>query len=321
MKLCIELAAKGIGHTAPNPLVGAIIVHNGEIIGQGFHEEFGKSHAEVNAINSVDKKFLLEESTLYVNLEPCAHYGKTPPCADLIVVNKIPKVVIGSTDPFPEVAGKGIEILKKSGVDVVCGVLEKECIELNKRFYTFHTKHRPYIILKWAKTNDGFIAGSDQERGRSLKITNSNTNIWVHERRSENQAILVGKNTILADDPQLNVRLVEGKQPIPFVLGKKEDIPGDYQIHLSNPVFFQTFEEIKKYCLANKIQSIFVEGGKKVLEYFIRKDLWDDIYIITNTEMKIGSGIKAPVVVQEPTAVTQIGSDLIEIVINHFSHD
>ncbi len=165
MQKCIELAIKGQGRTAPNPLVGAVIVHNGEIIGQGYHEGFSLPHAEVNAIASVENKLLLNDATLYVNLEPCAHYGKTPPCADLVIANKIPKVAIGSSDPFPEVAGKGIKKLKKAGVEVICGILEKECLDLNKRFYTFYLKYRPYIILKWAQTNDGFIARTDQNRG------------------------------------------------------------------------------------------------------------------------------------------------------------
>lgn len=316
MQRCIELASKGIGKTSPNPLVGAVIVHNNSIIAEGYHEEFGKAHAEVNAIQSIENKSVLKEATLYVNLEPCSHFGKTPPCADLIVANQIPKVVIGSSDPFPEVAGKGIDILRNSGVEVICGILEKECIDLNKRFYIFYTKNRPYIILKWAQTNDHFIASLNQIKGDSLKITNQKTNVLVHQWRSHEQAILVGEGTILADNPQLNVRLVEGKQPIPLVLGKKDNIPSDSKILGFGPMFFSSIEEINQYCVAAKIQSILVEGGAKVLEYFIQNNFWDEARIITNTSMSIGAGVKAPAINKAPNQVDFLDKDQIQIIYN-----
>jgi diaminohydroxyphosphoribosylaminopyrimidine deaminase/5-amino-6-(5-phosphoribosylamino)uracil reductase len=320
LKRCIVLAAKGLGNTAPNPLVGSVIVYNDSIIGEGYHERYGRPHAEVNAINQVANKNLLSQSTLYVNLEPCSHYGKTPPCANLIIDSGIPRVVIGSADPFPEVSGKGIALLKSAGIEVIVGVLEKECLELNKRFYQFYTKHQPYIILKWAQTMDGFIARLQQDIGDSLKITNKKTNQLVHQWRSEEQAILVGKYTILKDDPILNVRLVNGKQPIPMVMAQKQSIPSHYKIHQFNPHFFENKESFKQdiinHCNEHKIQSILVEGGTKTLQLFIDHNFWNEARIITNTSLIIENGIAAPVIPIPPSNTYLMEEDNIEIIFN-----
>ncbi len=318
---CLELARLGKGITAPNPMVGSVIVYNDSIIGEGYHQIYGGPHAEVNAINAVKDKSLLVMSTLYVNLEPCSHHGKTPPCADLIIEKGIKKVVIGARDPFPAVSGRGIEKLKQAGVEVIESVMEKECIDLNKFFYSFYGKNRPYIILKWAQTNDGYIAPSTQETRSSFKISNSEAQRMVHTWRSEVQAILVGKETILKDDPQLNVRLVEGKDPIPFILGSAKDIPQDYKIMRSHPVFFEnngeTIDQIINYCLEHKIQSILVEGGAKTLSYFIDHHFWDEARIITNTELNLGDGIQGPVLNIPSTFEEQIlPNNLLQIIYN-----
>src|SRR4026209_222335 len=205
MLRCLELAEKGSGYVAPNPMVGAVLVHDGKIIGEGYHRQYGQAHAEVNCLSSIKEgdKNKIARSVLYVSLEPCSHFGKTPPCTDLIITNKIPNVVIGCSDPFKEVNGKGIEKLKAAGVNVVYGILERECQQLNKRFFTFHTRHRPYIILKWAETADGKIAGDGASR---LFISNEQTNRLVHKWRSEEASILVGTNTVLMHDPELTTR-------------------------------------------------------------------------------------------------------------------
>lgn len=262
IKRCLELATKGLGHVAPNPMVGCVMVHNDKIIGEGYHQRFGKAHAEVNAINSVQDQELLKISTLYVSLEPCSHHGKTPPCVDLIIQKKIPHVVIGSVDSNPVVSGKGIEKLKSAGIKVEYGVLEKECRELNKRFYTFHEKKRPYIILKWAQTKDGFIDKhrSANEVGQQLKISTEATTLLVHEWRSQEQAIMVGTNTALLDNPQLNVRLVKGKNPVRIIIDKELKIPKHY--HLlddSSPTL--VFTTLKKENTTN-IEYITVKGTR-----------------------------------------------------------
>ena len=217
MERCLELARKAIGYVAPNPMVGAVLVHENRIIGEGWHREFGQAHAEVNCIDSViedDKKYIAY-STLYVSLEPCSHFGKTPPCADLIIKNGIQHVVIGSRDPFPDVNGKGIEKLRSAGINVSVGLMEDECIQLNKRFFTFYNKHRPYIILKWAETADGKLSAGSKER---LKISNEYSNRLVHQWRSEEASIMIGTNTALYDDPELTTRLWHGRSPTRVVV-------------------------------------------------------------------------------------------------------
>ena len=227
---CIQLAKNGLGTTYPNPMVGSVIVYNDEIIGEGWHQKAGESHAEVNAINSVKDKSLLSKSTIYVSLEPCSHFGKTPPCCDLIIKNNIPNVVIGTVDPFAKVAGNGIKKLLEAGKNVTIGILEDECNDLNKRFFTFHTKKRPYIILKWAESADGFIAPSSKDKKEPVWITNEISRQLVHKWRSEEQAILVGTQTVLDDNPSLTTRDWFGKNPIRIVLDQNNKISKENHI-------------------------------------------------------------------------------------------
>ncbi len=322
MQRCLQLAKAGAGYVAPNPMVGAVLVYRDRIIGEGYHKKYGEAHAEVNCIASVkeDDKLLIEKSTLYVSLEPCAHYGKTPPCSDLIIHNKIPKVIIGCRDPFKEVDGKGIEKLLSAGVDVVTGILEKDCKELNKRFFTFHTKKRPYIILKWAQTADRKTASYGNER---LIISNHLTNRLVHKWRSEEAAILVGTNTAIADDPVLTNRLWSGKNPVRLIIDKDLKIPANANIYneeaativfnlhkttldtgsaLTNKTYFYKVEnnktlinQIIEACYTLNIQSVLVEGGAKLLQSFIDEKLYDEIRVITNEKMVINDGLNAPV--------------------------
>ena len=316
MQRCLQLAAMGAGQVAPNPMVGAVLVYAGRIIGEGYHQKFGEAHAEVNCINSVadaDKKFI-PHSTMYVSLEPCAHFGKTPPCTDLIIKNKIQEVVIGCRDSFAEVDGKGIEKLKNEGINVTVGVLENECIELNKRFFTFHEKQRPFIILKWAQSSDVKIAASGVDR---IFISNEFTNRLVHKWRSEEAAILVGTNTALLDDPSLTTRLWPGNNPLRLVIDKELKLPDhlklfndktktivfnyNKQAETENLVYHQLKKEeniLTQICAAlynMQIQSVIVEGGSKLLQSFIDEDLWDEARIITNLTMVIGEGLDAPV--------------------------
>jgi diaminohydroxyphosphoribosylaminopyrimidine deaminase/5-amino-6-(5-phosphoribosylamino)uracil reductase len=322
MQRCLQLAKSRAGYVAPNPMVGAVLVYENRIIGEGYHKKYGESHAEVNCIASVknDDKHLIERSTLYVSLEPCSHWGKTPPCSDLIIKNKIPKVVIGCRDIFTKVYGKGIEKLKTGGVEVITGVLEKECIELNKRFFTFHTKQRPYIILKWAQSADKKIAANDNKR---LIISNELTNRLVHKWRAEEAAILVGPNTIKIDDPLLTNRFWSGKNPVRLVIDKELKLPPgakvfnkdaativfnlhkktiDVDSELSNEIYYykiekdkSLIEQITAACYQLNIQSILVEGGAKLLQSFIDEKLYDEIRIITNENMSAGNGLNAPI--------------------------
>ena len=229
---CIEIARLGIGNVSPNPMVGSVIVYKGEVIGEGYHEKYGSDHAEVNAINSVKDKSLLSKSTLYVNLEPCSHFGKTPPCSDLIIKHRIPKVVIGCIDTYSKVAGTGIGYMRNAGIDVKVGIMEKESRELNKRFFTFHEKKRPYIILKWAESKDGFIAPKHQTE--PFWMTSSKSKILVHKWRSEEDAILVGRITAEKDNPSLTVREVKGKNPIRIVIDKDLKLSSDLNLFDSN---------------------------------------------------------------------------------------
>lgn len=338
MQRCIELAKLGAGNVAPNPMVGAVLVHNGRIIGEGYHRQYGFAHAEVNAISSLKKEDedLLPQATIYVSLEPCAHWGKTPPCADLIIQKKTPRVVVGCRDPFEKVNGRGIEKLSAAGVEVIVGVLENECTELNKRFFTFHTKKRPYIVLKWAQTADGKMASAGKER---LLITNDFTNRKVHRWRSEEAAILVGTNTALQDDPKLDNRLGTGKSPMRLVLDKKLRLPSS--LHLFNggnrTIVFnytqQSEDENIQYHLLKKedniaqaicnacyrlnLQSVMVEGGTQLLHAFMDAGLWDEARIITNESLYIGNGLPAPDLKQQKLITSeQIFTDRIDYFIN-----
>lgn len=317
MKRCLQLAKNGLGTTYPNPLVGSVIVHNGKIIGEGWHKKAGEPHAEVNAINSVKNKSLLKKSTIYVNLEPCSHFGKTPPCANLIIEHQIPKVVIGCIDTFSEVTGKGIEKLTNAGCEVVLNVLEKECIEINKRFFTFHNKKRPYIILKWAETIDGFIAPLMNETKSSFAISNPYSRQLVHKYRSEEQAILVGTKTVLNDNPSLDTRDWFGSNPIRVILDKSSKISSEFQVkNKKNPTIVFTEQEncinsenciyenliFDKDLIINlmdvlyhkNIQSVIIEGGTQTLQHFIDQNLWDEARIFISKK-KLVIGIKKPV--------------------------
>ena len=334
MKRCIELASKGIGHVSPNPLVGSVIVYNGKIIGEGYHQNYGKEHAEVNAIASVKDKSLLPKSTLYVNLEPCSHFGKTPPCANLIIEHKIPKVVIGSIDSFSEVSGKGIDRMKKAGIEVVVGVLEKESRELNKRFFTFHEKKRPYIILKWAESKDGYIAPKNQTA--PFWMTSSESKKIVHKWRAEETAILVGRVTAQKDNPSLTVREVEGKNPIRIVIDKDLKLSTDLNL-FNNDAKTIVFNAIKSEendtnrfikidfniliksilheLYKQNIQSVIIEGGSKTIQSFIDENMWDEARIFT-TKKELKDGVKAPNIEGKISIKEEISGDVLEILFN-----
>ncbi|NML23165.1 bifunctional diaminohydroxyphosphoribosylaminopyrimidine deaminase/5-amino-6-(5-phosphoribosylamino)uracil reductase RibD [Pseudoflavitalea sp. G-6-1-2] len=335
MQRCLELAVLGAGHVAPNPMVGAVLVHNGRIIGEGYHMKYGEAHAEVNCINSVasEDQHLIGESVIYVSLEPCAHHGKTPPCADLIIRHKIPKVVVGCRDPFPEVDGKGIEKLRAAGIDVIIGVCEEAAKALNKRFFTYHTAWRPYVTLKWAQTADGYIAGIPGER---LLISNALTNRFVHQWRSEEASILVGTNTAMQDDPQLNTRYWQGTDPVKLVVDLDLRLPSSLKLFNGNArtivfnalkhgeeenIFFYEVERRKKlvpqllqalYKL--RLNSVLVEGGAVLLQSFIDAGLWDEARVITNTALTAGTGLPAPQLAQATMVQTeQIQTDIIQV--------
>jgi diaminohydroxyphosphoribosylaminopyrimidine deaminase/5-amino-6-(5-phosphoribosylamino)uracil reductase len=291
-----------------------VLVYDEKIIGEGYHRTFGEAHAEVNCISSVleQNKSKIKKSTLYVSLEPCVHYGKTPPCTDLIIDNKIPKVVVGCSDVFKKVDGKGIQKLQKNDVEVSTGILEKECIELNKRFFTFHEKQRPYVILKWAQSIDGKLAGVNSAR---LFITNDFTNRLVHKWRSEEAAIMIGTSTALIDDPSLTTRLWEGKNPIRLIFDMNLRLPSSLEIFnkqaktiIFNKIKHQEENDLIFYKLNSgnilealmdalyemNIQGIMVEGGAKLLQSLIDADLWDEARLICNEQLNIGKGVNAP---------------------------
>lgn len=311
IKRCIELAKKATGKTYPNPLVGSVIVHNGKIIGEGFHQKAGENHAEINAINSVENHELLPESTIYVSLEPCAHFGKTPPCSLKIKEIGFKKVVIGAMDSHDKVNGKGKKILMDAGIETISGILEDECRELNKRFFTYHEKKRPYIILKWAESNDGFI----DKDFKPTKISNELASQFVHQIRSEEHAILVGTQTALNDNPSLTTRLIEGRNPVRILIDFELKVPKDFKIYNNEAptlVFNQEkdseeenikfikiskknfLEELMQKLYENQIQSVLVEGGSKTLQTFIDANLWDKTIIIKNENLTLENGTKAP---------------------------
>jgi len=316
MYRCLELAKLGAGNVAPNPMVGAALVYNDRIIGEGYHQKYGEAHAEPNCIKQAadnGHSDLIPRSTLYVSLEPCAHFGKTPPCADLITRYKIPKVVVGCRDPFKEVNGKGIEKLKDAGIQVELGILEKECKELNKRFLGFHTLHRPYIILKWAQTLNCKMAGQGSDR---LYITNEFTNRVVHKWRSDEASILIGTNTALMDNPELTTRLWTGNNPIRLIVDMDLKLPLDLKMFNTqartivfnklkheerrNILFYQVTEDLNLvHQITNalyqlEILSVIVEGGAKLLQAFIDEDAWDEARVITNEGLIVNNGLEAP---------------------------
>ncbi len=320
MQQCLELAKKALGETYPNPMVGAVIVYKNQIIGKGLHKKAGLAHAEINAINSVADKSLLSKSTLYVNLEPCSHFGKTPPCVESIKKYKIPRVIIGSIDPNPKVAGRGIKALELSGCEVSHGILKKESDFLNRRFFTFHKKKRPYIILKWAQTSDYYIAPikNKNKKGHVFWITNNKSLKRVHQWRSQETAILVGVQTIIDDNPKLTTRHCEGLDPLRLILDPQNRTPRKSLVYNDNnpTLFFNQLIEIHnnnnnnnnkrfirldpfnlntlmKYCFNDNMQSIIVEGGKKTIQNFIDVNLWDESRVFTANK-KLNRGILAP---------------------------
>ncbi|NNE78063.1 MAG: bifunctional diaminohydroxyphosphoribosylaminopyrimidine deaminase/5-amino-6-(5-phosphoribosylamino)uracil reductase RibD [Pricia sp.] len=342
MLRCIEIAKKGLGTTAPNPMVGAVVVNNNMIVGEGYTSAYGGPHAEVNAINAVKDKGLLKKATLYVTLEPCCHYGKTPPCTDLIIKNKIPRVVVGLIDPNEKVAGQGIQKLRKAGVEVITGVLETECREHHKRFLTFIEKRRPYTILKWAETEDGFIAPEKDKRSKKptpFWITNPHSRQLVHKWRSEEQAILVGTNTVLEDNPKLDVRQWTGKNPLRIIVDKRLKIKANYHVlDGSSPTIILTevedvsqhiegvdyaiidfsnnlVNQIFEVCQKNNIISILVEGGTKTLNSFIVEKEWDEARVFIG-QTSFQTGLKAPMLSGNLTKTRNIGNDLLKIYSN-----
>lgn len=336
MQRCIELAQKGLGNVAPNPLVGAVIVHNDKIIGEGYHRQFGKAHAEINAINSVKDKSLLKESTMYVTLEPCSHYGKTPPCADAIIQYGFKQVVIGNIDPFEKVAGKGIEKLKAAGINVVTSVLENQCWFINRRFMIAQTQKRPYIILKFAQSKDGFIdiAPEEKQQGKINYISSTESLKLVHKWRSEEAAIMVGTNTAISDNPELTCRFYPGKNPVRITLDKNLRIPQNAKIknNAAPTIIYNTIKSEKinslEYVQLNwhehilkeifndlhhrGFQSIIIEGGTQLLNYCINENLWHEARIFTShTDFK--NGVKAPNFPFKPRYSENIGPDTLSV--------
>jgi diaminohydroxyphosphoribosylaminopyrimidine deaminase/5-amino-6-(5-phosphoribosylamino)uracil reductase len=338
IKRCIKLAQNGFGTTYPNPMVGSVVVYENQIIGEGWHKKAGEPHAEVNAIRSVKDKSLLKKATIYVSLEPCSHFGKTPPCCDLIIEHKIPNVVVGTVDPNEKVAGNGIKKLITDGVNVVVGVLENECNELNKRFFTFHQKKRPYIILKWAESQDGFLS-PEKEPNQDRKpfwITNQYSRQLVHKWRSEEQAILAGTQTVIEDNPKLNTRDWSGNNPVRVILDQNNRISKDSFIFdntIKTIVFTKSetnsstdntiFEiidfkqdiipQILSVLYQHQIQSVIIEGGLQTLQSFIDEDIWDEARIFIGKAI-FSKGTKAPIIQKKNLTKTYLlGDELINI--------
>ena len=332
IRRCIDLALNGKGYTKTNPMVGCVIVHHDKVIGEGYHQQYGGPHAEVNAINAVTDKELLKESTLYVSLEPCSHTGKTPPCSDLIIEMHVPKVIIGSRDPNSLVAGKGIERLLNAGIEVIEGVLSEECMAINDRFFTYHSKKRPYIILKWAQSADGFM---DIKRKAETPvgpnwISNPVSRMLVHKWRSEENAILVGTNTVIYDNPSLTTRLWPGASPVRVVLDRQNRLPKDASVfspdastiicsevraeNTYNKEYMEInfashpLEQIVRHLWDMNIQSIIIEGGRRVLQSFVEQNLWDEARVFEGNAI-FSEGIAAPVISKVSNNSYQIYDD------------
>jgi diaminohydroxyphosphoribosylaminopyrimidine deaminase/5-amino-6-(5-phosphoribosylamino)uracil reductase len=329
MQRCLQLALKGLGSVSPNPMVGCVIVHDDKIIGEGYHQKYGEGHAEVNAIDSVKDKSLLSKSTIYVSLEPCNHFGKTPPCADLILKHAIPNVVIGIQDPFEKVNGSGIKKLIDEGLHVTTGILEAECREINKRFFTFHLEKRPYIILKWAQSKDGFIGKKNQ----SVRISNELTRILNDTWRTQEDAVLIGGETARTDNPHLTVRTIEGRNPIRIILSDSGNLPPHlnlfdgkattivYSKNNNNHANCETVlipdNSNLNFTLSDlykrNIQSVIVEGGSTILNQFVKEDLWDEIRIF-ESESLLEDGILAPTIDTAISLVEQIDNNQLKII-------
>lgn len=330
MQRCLTIASQGLGQVAPNPMVGCVVVYQDKIISEGYHQVYGGMHAEPNALKGVDET-LLKKCTLYVNLEPCSHHGKTPPCADLIISKGIKKVFVGNLDTNPLVAGKGIKKLQDAGIAVEYGILNEACRELNKRFFTFHEKKRPYIILKWAQSNDGFIS---QDPLSVLKednwITGAESKQLVHQWRTQEQAILVGYNTALLDNPVLTARLANGKNPLRIVIDKELALPKHLAIfnedaetlvfnskestqknnvHYVKINFNHLLTEMMSYLFTKNISSVIIEGGTKTLSQFIEQNLWDEARVFVNPQKNFVKGLKAPVISLSQASKQLVGTD------------
>jgi diaminohydroxyphosphoribosylaminopyrimidine deaminase/5-amino-6-(5-phosphoribosylamino)uracil reductase len=336
MRRCLELASKAEGMTYPNPMVGSVVVHDGKIIGEGFHLKAGEPHAEVIAINSVSDKSKLKTSTLYVNLEPCSHFGKTPPCADYIISGSIPRIVIGTADTSDKVSGRGLTRLRNAGCEVITGVIEEECRRLNRRFFTFHEKNRPYITLKWAQSADGYldILRSEDHKIEPTWITGKPERVLVHRWRASEQAILVGAGTVRADNPELNVREWKGTNPIRLILSSSGSFNKESSVNVTNGtivVFTHNSEadipnavkvelkdnelsslQIAGYLFYSGIQSVLIEGGAKVLNHFISTGMWDEARIFTGKH-NFGEGVKAPQMKCKPLSRTAFNGSFLEI--------
>ena len=337
IRRCIELASNGLCNAAPNPMVGAVIVHNGKIIGEGYHAKCGEGHAEVNAIRSVKDETLLKEATIYVSLEPCSHYGKTPPCADLIISKGIPRVVVGCIDPFSQVSGRGIRKLREAGIDVTVSVLEEECKNLIRRFVTFNTQKRPYITLKWAESADGYL-DINRENGSPVVLSTPVTSMYVHKQRAEHKAILVGRRTALLDNPSLTTRNWYGKNPLRLVIDRNLTLPAELKLfdHSTPTMVFtekqKNSEDNLEYVALDfskdilpqictvlydrKIQSLLVEGGTTLLQSFIDSELWDEIFV-EHSEKVLYEGVKSPII-PKGTIFKTVFRD--KICVSHYIH-
>lgn len=333
MRRCFELARLGAGSVSPNPMVGSVIVYNAEVIGEGWHRKYGQAHAEVNAVASVKDKSLLKNSTIYVALEPCCHWGKTPPCAKLIIESGIRRCVIANTDPNPKVSGGGIRLLKEAGIDVVTGVLESEGAFLNRRFFINQNEKRPYVILKYAETADSFIA----PEGKGAWISNDALRVWVHRQRSEEDAIMVGYHTAMQDNPQLNVRYYYGRNPKRIVFDKelslaehlnlkdnsqdtyifnfKKDFKDGRNTYIRLDRNSEVVKSMLNYLYEQKIRSLVVEGGRKTLDMFLQSDLWDEANVITGTT-NFNVGIPSPVIPIKAAKVETIGNNTLRTYFN-----
>lgn len=340
MARCIELAKNGLGTTYPNPMVGCVIVSQNKIIGEGWHYQAGQPHAEVNAIQSVKDKSVLKYATIYVSLEPCSHFGKTPPCSHLIIKHEIPNIVIGTQDPFAKVDGAGITQLKKAGKEVIVGILEKECQQLNSRFFTFHRKKRPYIILKWAQSLDGYMSPETKTEQIPIWISSSESRQLVHKWRSEEQSILVGTKTVLEDNPKLNTRDWYGNNPVRVVIDQHLIINENYHVKdnhiktiiiteivkktITENIIYETIDfyssipkQIGAILYKHELQSVIIEGGSKTIQQFIDSNLWDEARVTTGTDIIIKKGTLAPKLNKDITTNKAIGSDLIKTYYNH----
>ena len=330
MQRCNQIALRGAGMVAPNPMVGCVIVHNGQIIAEGYHQQYGGGHAEVNAIAALSDKALIPECTIYVNLEPCAHHGKTPPCAEMLVKLGARKVVIGAIDPHVKVAGKGVKILRNSDCEVITGILEDDCNEVNKRFFTYHQQKRPYVILKWAETADGFLDTIRKSKDQpALAISGSESKVWSHQLRAKESAILIGTETALKDDPELTVRHVEGQNPLRVILDREERLSHRLRIY-SDAQPTLTLTSGRSHQMGNKewthvpnwnlgsimdslydcnLLSVMVEGGASLHHSFLRSELWDEAYRIVNPTLEAAAGIEAPKMLLNAVEERWLGSD------------